>query len=148
MLFRLVWPSPEEVAGTEKESQLVCKQRHENKTREKKNLNLYFVIHSPFPSTLSLSLRGTTHFAMFLTSLATYPLVPRRLFTSLSTLHMKSKRPPSNGVGVEKSSELTDLHLPYVTFASVIEARREEAKRTMVVQVIAEAGKNHRKNLS
>ena len=77
---------------------------------------------------------------MFVTALATYPLVPRRLFPSLNSLRMKSKRLSSNGGGVEKSTELTEVtrrnDLPYVTFASVIEARREEAKRTIVVQVV------------
>ena len=59
---------------------------------------------------------------------------------------MKSKRLSSNGGGVEKSTELTEVtrrnDLPYVTFASVIEARREEAKRTIVVQVVVRYKEN------
>ena len=77
---------------------------------------------------------------MYLTALATNPLVPRRLFTSLKSLRMKSKRPSSNGGGVGKSPERSGVNLrselSFETFASVIEARREEAKRTIVVQVI------------
>ena len=82
---------------------------------------------------------------MFLTVFSTYPLVPRRLFTSLNSLLMKSKRQTLNDGGVEKLFELTGVTRKncssYVTFASVIEARRDEAKRTIVVQVCTVSGK-------
>ena len=76
---------------------------------------------------------------MFSTVLATYPLVPRRLFNSLNSLRAKSRRTLASGGDVTQSPESTEgtrrNDLSYVTFASVIQARREEAKRTIVVQV-------------
>ena len=75
---------------------------------------------------------------MFSTVLTTYPFVPRRLIASVNPLRMNSK----SGGNFEKlpqpskAAPLARSDFPYVTFASVIEAQREEAKRTIFVQVL------------
>ena len=74
---------------------------------------------------------------MFSTVLTTYPFVPRRLIASVIPVRMKSKGSGKFGQLPQpaKAVPLRRSDLPFVTFASVIEARREEAKRTIFVQV-------------